>query len=160
MAAFLTGWVSYAKLVFPIEEQPVNVACGLERNIDPQFLRQLRGEIHGGAFIPKAGSCAQAAPDIFRRPPLVQGVQTGEVLVLWQAYLPMFAREIGEIALAPEILLHHLYRPAPVDSLPHICPVDVVSGGLAALLVQPDGTAGGLAPMLNDGQAIFQAEPV
>ena len=43
LAAFLTGWVSYAKLVFPIEEQPVNVACGLERNIDPQFLRQLRG---------------------------------------------------------------------------------------------------------------------
>ena len=72
----------------------------------------------------------------------------------------MLPREVGEIALAPEIFLHHLYCPAPVDSLPHIRPVDIVAGGLAALLVHPDRAAGGLAPMLNDGQAIFQAEPV
>ena len=132
----------------------------LKRNIDPQFLRQFRGKIDGRALVAEAGPCAQAAHDILRRPMFVQGVQTGEVLILWQAYLPVFACEIGEIALAPEIPLHHLHGSASIDGLPHICPVDVVAGGLAALLVQPDGTAGGLTAMLNNGQPIFPAKPV
>ena len=73
------------------------------------------------------------------------------MLVLGQAYLPMLACEVGEIALAPEILLHHLHSSASVDGLPHVGPVDVVAGGLAALLVQPDGAAGSLTAMLDNG---------
>ena len=73
------------------------------------------------------------------------------MLVLGQAYLPMLSSEVGEIALAPEILLHHLHSTASVDGLPHVRPVNVVAGGLAALFVQPDGAAGSLAAMLYDG---------
>ena len=124
---------------------------GLKRHIDPQFLRQLRGKVDGGSLITKAGLCAQATPDVLRRPPLVQGVQTGEVLVLRQAYLPMFTCKVGDIALAPEIFLHHLHGAASDDGLPHVGSVDVVAGGLSSLLVQPDGAAGGLAAMLNNG---------
>ena len=127
------------------------MVCGLERHINPQFLRQLRGKVDGGALVAEAGLRTQATPDVLRRPTLVQGVQTGEVLVLRQAYLPMLAREVGEITLAPEIPLHHLHGAASVHGLPHIRPVDVVAGGPAALLVQPDGAAGSLAAMLNNG---------
>ena len=72
----------------------------------------------------------------------------------------MLAREVGEIALAAEILLHHFHGAAAVDGVPHVRPVDVVPSRLFALLIQPYGAAGGFAAMLNDGQPILLAEPV
>ena len=99
-------------------------------------------------------------PDVLRRPPLVQGVQPGEVLVLGQAYLPMLAREVGEIPFAAEVLFHHFHGSASVHSLLHVRPINIVAGGFSALLIQPDGTAGGLAAMFDDRQPVLPAKPV
>ena len=82
------------------------------------------------------------------------------MLVLGQAYLPVLARKVGDIPLAPEIVLHIVGCAAEVYRLLHIDTVDIVAGGLSALLIQPHGTGGGFVGLLNDGQPVFPAKPV
>ena len=49
---------------------------------------------------------------------------------------------------------------AEVHRLPYIGTVDIVAGGFAAFLVQPNGTGWGFVGLLNDGQPVFPAKPV
>ena len=44
--------------------------------------------------------------------------------------------------------------------LPHIGTVDIVAGGLAVFLIQPNGTGGRFMGLFNDGQSILSAQPV
>ena len=82
------------------------------------------------------------------------------MLILGQSYFPVLAGEVCDIPLAPEIILHIVGRAAEVYRLLHISTVDIVTGGLAAFLIQPHGTGGGFVGLLNDGQPIFPAKPV
>ena len=98
--------------------------------------------------------------DIIRRPPFIQSVQPCKVFIFRQTDFPVPARKVGDIPLAPEIVLHIVGCAAEVHRLPHIGTVDIVAGGLAAFLVQPHGTRGGFLGLLNDGQPVFPAQPV
>ena len=82
------------------------------------------------------------------------------MLILGQAYLPVLSSEVGDIPLAPEIVLHIVGCAAEVYRLLHIGTVDIVTGGLAAFLIQPHKTGGGFVGLFNDGQPVFPAKPV
>ena len=98
--------------------------------------------------------------DIIRRPPFIQSVQPCKVLILGQAEFPVLAREVGHIPFAPQIVLHIVGGSAELHCLSHIGTVDIVAGGLAAFLIQPNRTGGGFVWLLNDRQSILPAQPV
>ena len=82
------------------------------------------------------------------------------MLILGQSYLPVLARKVGDIPLAPEIVLHIVGCAAEIYRLPHIGTVDIVAGGLAAFFIQPYGTGRGFMGPLNDRQPVLPAQPV
>ena len=49
---------------------------------------------------------------------------------------------------------------AEVHRLPYIGTVDIVAGGLAAFLIQPNRTGGGFVWLLNDRQPVFPAKAI
>ena len=105
-------------------------------------------------------AAAAALPDKLRRQALVQCVNPGEVLVLRQPDLPVRPGEVREIAQLSEIVLHVSRAAVEFNSVPHVIQIDVVPGGLAVFLVQIHGAARRLVRVLNDAQAVFQADTV
>lgn len=128
---------------------------GLMERAEPvrKLLRHLGRVADICPAIAKGGISSEA--DILRRPPFIQCIQPCEMLILGQAYLPVLARKVGDIPLAPEIALHIVGRAAEIHCLPHIGTVDIVAGRLAAFLVQPNGTGGGFVGLFNDGHIRF-----
>ena len=98
--------------------------------------------------------------DILRRPPFIQRVQPCKVLILGQTEFPVLAREVGHIPFAPQIVLHIVGGSAELHCLSHIGTVDIVAGGLAAFLIQPNRTRRCFVRILNDGQSVFPAKAV
>ena len=49
---------------------------------------------------------------------------------------------------------------AEVYRLPHIGTVDIVAGGLAVFLIQPNRTGRRFVRLLNDGQPVFPTKAV
>ena len=135
---------------------------GLMERAEPirKLLRHLGWVADIRPAIAEGGIPAHRAAYVLRRPPFIQRVQPCKVFILGQTYLPVPTGKVGDIPLAPEIVLHIVGRAAEIHRLLHIGTVDIVAGRLAAFLIQPYRTGGGFTGLFNDGQAIFPAQPV